>query len=50
MRVHQDYTRSILRGAKPHILKDARELLGRPLSLAEFTYWTALVCPTECLP
>lgn len=43
MRVHQDFTRNVLRGAKPHIVKDVREHLGKDLSLDNFKYWTALV-------
>ncbi len=43
MRVHQDFTRNVLRGAKPHVVKDVRAMLGQEISLEEFKYWTALV-------
>ena len=43
VRVHQDFTRNVLRGGKPEIVKDVRFYLGRELSLEEFKYWTALV-------
>ncbi|CAL8465237.1 g4772 [Coccomyxa elongata] len=43
VRIHQDFTRNVLRGAKPHIVKDVRAMLGRDISLEEFKYWTAMV-------
>lgn len=49
VRVHQDFTRNVLRGAKPHVVKDVRALLGRDISLEDFKYWTALV-RTACSP
>ena len=49
VRVHQDFTRNVLRGAKPHVVKDVRGLLGRDISLEDFKYWTALV-RTACSP
>jgi len=42
--VHQDFTANVLRGGKPHIVKDVKEeLKGRDLSLEELKHWTALV-------
>jgi hypothetical protein len=43
VRVHQDFTRNVLRGGKPEIVGDVRAYLGRDLPLDEFKYWTALV-------
>ncbi len=43
MRVHQDFTANVLRGGKPHIVKNVKEELERDLSLDEFRYWTAVV-------
>ena len=43
VRVHQDFTRNVLRGGKPNVVKDVRAMLGRDISLEEFKYWTALV-------
>ena len=43
VRVHQDFTRSVLRGGKPEIVRDMRARLGRELPLEDFKYWTALV-------
>ncbi|BDA50257.1 hypothetical protein COCOBI_15-3860 [Coccomyxa sp. Obi] len=43
VRVHQDFARNVLRGAKPHVVKDVRAMLGRDISLEEFKYWASLV-------
>ena len=43
VRIHQDFTRTVLRGGKPQIVKDVRAHLGRDLGLDEFKYWTAVV-------
>ena len=43
MRVHQDFTANVLRGGKPHIVKNVKEEIERDLSLDEFRYWTAIV-------
>ena len=43
MRVHQDFTANVLRGGKPHIVKNVKEEIERDLSLDEFRYWTAVV-------
>ena len=43
MRVQQDYTANVLRGGKPHIVKNVKEEIERDLSLDEFRYWTAVV-------
>ena len=43
VRVHQDFTANVLRGGKPHIVKNVKEEIERDLSLDEFRYWTAVV-------
>jgi hypothetical protein len=43
VRVHQDFTQSVLHGGKPQIVRSVREHIGRQLSPEEFSHWSALV-------